>query len=315
MFVICGEALFDVFSLGDTPTGLTLDARIGGSPYNVAMGLSRLGQPAAFMGGVSTGFLGERLMRSLREEKVSTACVQLLDAPTTISLVGLNAAGVPSYSFYGAGCADRLLPRAALDSLPAETWALHFGSYAMVVDPVAETQRKLVEREYRNRLISYDPNVRLNVEPDLNRWRITLDWMAARTHLLKISDEDLNLLYPGEPPAKMAARWRHAGVSAVVLTRGGEGASVFTYRGEVRVPPVVVTVVDTVGAGDTFQAAMLTALSERDLLDAEAVREMSDDTWRDVLNFSARAAAITCSRRGADLPRRAELDTPLQIAR
>jgi len=315
MFVICGEALFDVFATGDTPTGLTLDARIGGSPYNVAMGLSRLGQASAFMGGVSQGFLGERLMRSLRDEKVSTACVQLLDAPTTISLVGLNAAGVASYSFYGHGCADRLLPRAALDTLPDTTRVIHFGSYAMVVDPVAETQRKLVEREYRDRLISYDPNVRLNVEPDLNRWRITLDWMAARTHLLKVSDEDLGLLYPGEPHAKLAARWRQAGVAVVVVTRGGEGAIAFTERGEVTVPPVAVKVIDTVGAGDTFQAAMLTALAERDLLDAQALREMSKDSWHEVLNFAARAAAITCSRRGADMPRRAELDTPLQMAR
>ncbi|HSI58001.1 MAG TPA: carbohydrate kinase [Ideonella sp.] len=315
MFVICGEALFDVFATGDTPTGMTLDARIGGSPYNVALGLARLGQPSAFMGGVSRGFLGERLMRSLRDENVSTACVQLLDAPTTISLVGLNAAGVASYSFYGHGCADRLLPRAALDTLPETTRAIHFGSYAMVVDPVAETQRKLVEREYRDRLISYDPNVRLNVEPDLNRWRITLDWMAARTHLLKVSDEDLGLLYPAEPHAKLAARWRHAGVAAVVVTRGGEGAIAFTERGEVKVPPVAVQVVDTVGAGDTFQAAMLTALAERDLLDPEALRELSKDGWHEVLSFAARAAAITCSRRGADLPRRAELNTPLQIAR
>lgn len=315
MFVICGEALFDVFATGDTPTGLSLDARIGGSPYNVAMGLARLGQASAFLGGVSQGFLGERLMRSLREEKVSTACVQLLDAPTTISLVGLNTAGVASYSFYGTGCADRLLPRAALDTLPADTRVIHFGSYAMVVDPVAETQRKLVEREYRDKLISYDPNVRLNVEPDLNRWRITLDWMAARTHLLKVSDEDLGLLYPGEPHPKLAARWRQAGVAVVVVTRGGEGAIAFTERGEVSVPPVAVKVVDTVGAGDTFQAAMLTALAERDLLDAEALRELSKDGWYEVLNFAARAAAITCSRRGADMPRRAELNAPMQMAR
>jgi fructokinase len=307
MFVVCGEALFDVFATGDTPTGMVLDARIGGSPFNVAVGLKRLGQRVAFLGGVSRGFLGERLLRSLREEGVSEQCVQLLDAPTTLSLIGLDAKGVPSYSFYGAGCADRLVPLSALDPLPAETRAIHFGSYAMVVEPVASTQRELVQREHGRRVIAYDPNVRLNVEPDLHRWRDTLDWMAARTHLLKVSDEDLALLYPGVPPAELAARWRAAGVAAVVVTRGGEGALAWTANTEVSIAPVKVNVIDTVGAGDTFQAAMLTALAERDVLSPAALRSVPAATWREVLSFAARAAAITCGRRGADLPRRHEV--------
>lgn len=307
MFVVCGEALFDVFAAGDTPTGMALDARIGGSPFNVAVGLKRLGQPVAFLGGVSRGFLGERLLRSLRDEGVSEQCVHLLDAPTTLSLIGLDAQGVPSYSFYGAGCADRLLPLSALGTLPPETRAIHFGSYAMVVDPVASTQRALVEREHGQRVIAYDPNVRLNVEPDLQRWRDTLDWMAARTHLLKVSDEDLALLYPGVPHAELAARWRAAGVAAVVVTRGGEGALAWAANTEVSIAPVKVSVIDTVGAGDTFQAAMLTALAERDLLSPAALREVPAATWSELLSFAARAAAITCGRRGADLPRRNEV--------
>jgi fructokinase len=300
--------VFDVFASGDTPTGMTLDARIGGSPFNVAVGLQRLGQRAAFMGGVSRGFLGERLMRALHDEGVSQQCVQMLGALTTLSLVGLDAQGVPSYSFYGAGCADRLLTMAALDTLPAETQAIHFGSYAMVVAPVAAVQRALVEREHGRRVIAYDPNVRLNVEPDLHVWRDALDWMAARTHVLKVSDEDLGLLYPGTALAELARRWRAAGVAAVVVTRGGKGASAWVQDVEVAIAPVPVTVVDTVGAGDTFQAAMLAALAERGLLSPTALPQVPADLWREVLGFAARAAAITCSRRGADLPRRAELD-------
>lgn len=307
MFVVCGEALFDVFAAGDTPTGLNLDARIGGSPFNVAVGLKRLGQPVAFLGGVSRGFLGERLLRALREEGVDERCVHPLDAPTTLSLIGVDAAGVPSYSFYGAGCADRLLPLAALDRLPPETLAIHFGSYAMVVAPTADTQRALVEREHHQRVIAYDPNVRLNVEPDLARWRDTLDWMAARTHLLKVSDEDLGLLYPGVAHGELAARWRAAGVAVVVVTRGGEGATGYTAEGEVPVAPVRVAVVDTVGAGDTFQAALLTALAERGVLSPAGLRGLPATTWAEVLGFAARAAAITCGRRGADLPRRGEV--------
>ncbi len=307
MFVVCGEALMDVFATSPTPTGMGLDARIGGSPFNVAVGLRRLGQEVAFFGGVSRGFLGERLMQALADEGISTDCTVRTDAPTTLSLVGLNAAGVPSYAFYGQGAADRELPLAALAQVPEHAKAFHFGSYAMVVEPVASTQRALVEREHQRSLIAYDPNIRLNVEPDLGRWHSTLQWMVPRTHVLKISDEDLGLLFPGASAADLAAQWLAQGVAWVVLTRGGEGASAWGPWGQINVPGVPVKVVDTVGAGDTFQAAMLAALDERHALSPQGVLGLSAAEANAVLRFAAQAAAVTCSRRGADLPRRAEL--------
>jgi fructokinase len=307
MFVVCGEALMDVFGGGDSAHGLLLDARIGGSPLNVAIGLARLAQPVAFFGAVSTGFLGQRLMRALRDEGVAVDAVTRLDAPTTLGLVGLDEAGVPSYAFYGHGCADRLLPLSALDTVPAAARAIHFGSYAMVVEPVAQTQRALVEREHRRCLIAYDPNIRLNVEPDIQCWRSTLQWMLPRTHLLKVSEEDLGLLYPGRAPAELAREWLAQGVAAVVVTHGAEGASAWRVGEQLRVEPLAVSVVDTVGAGDTFQAALLTGLAERGAQSREALRDMASAPWLQVLQFAARAAAITCSRRGADMPRRQEL--------
>lgn len=306
MIVVSGEALMDVFAGGQTPAGITLDARVGGSPLNVAIGLARLKQPVAFFGALSSGFLGDRLARALSEEGVDTACVSRLDAPTTLGLVGLDARGVASYAFYGEGAADRLLPLAALAQVPAAS-AYHFGSYAMVVEPVAGTQRALVEREHARSVIAYDPNVRLRVEPQVQRWRDALAWMLPRTHVLKISDEDLELLFPGAEPAQLAAAWQQAGVSLVVLTRGARGAEAWAGPHHVAVAPSPVTVVDTVGAGDTFQAALLTALAERSHLTPESLRRLSSEVLEQVLRFAAHAAAITCSRRGADLPRRHEL--------
>jgi fructokinase len=307
MFVVCGEALMDVFGGADTPGGVMLDARIGGSPLNVAIGLARLAQPVAFFGALSTGFLGQRLMRALRDEGVALDCVARVDAPTTLGLVGVDEAGVASYSFYGHGAADRLLPLQALAALPAAARAFHFGSYAMVVDPVAATQRALVEREHQRSLIAYDPNIRLNVEPDLGRWHDTLQWMLPRTHLLKVSDEDLGLLYPGCDAAALAGEWVARGVAWVVVTRGAHGAEAFSSHGTLAIAPVPSAVVDTVGAGDTFQAAMLVALAERGAAASDALRQLSLAGMKDVLDFAARAAAITCSRRGADMPRRIEL--------
>ena len=307
MIVVCGEALFDVFAVEDTPTGMTLDARVGGSPFNVAVGLARLAQPVCLLTQISRGFLGERLIRALNAEGVNTAAVQRSDAPTTLSLVGLDARGVPSYSFYGDGCADRLLTLAALDALPRGVQAINVGSYATVTGETANTQRALVEREHLRTLIAYDPNIRLNVEPDIAVWRDQISWMLPRTHLLKVSEEDLELVYPGVGPQDFAALALARSVACVVVTRGAQGAAAWTAGGQVKTAPVAIDVIDTVGAGDTFQAALLTWLAENEALTAASLASLSIDALRNALNFAARAAAITCSRRGADLPRRAEL--------
>ena len=312
MLMICGEALLDVFQGEATRTGMALDANVGGSPFNLAVGLARLGQPAALFTAISTGFAGERLMRTLVDEGVNTQAVARTDAPTTLSLIGLDAQGVPSYAFYGDGCADRLVTADDLQRVPAELTLVNLGSYASVVEPVASTQRALVERERARgaagALIACDPNIRLNVEPDLARWRAQFDWMLPRTDLLKVSDEDLDLLLPGTPIEAVAARALAAGVKLVVVTRGAQGAIGWDAQGRVAIDPVRVTVVDTVGAGDTFQAALITWAAEHGALTPVALGALSADALRSALQFAARAAAITCSRRGADMPRRSELN-------
>ena len=306
MIVVSGEALMDVFVTRHTSSGLSLDARVGGSPLNVAIGLARLGQRVAYFGALSQDFLGDRLMQALEDEGVANDCVARLDAPTTLSLVGLDAAGVPTYAFYGDGAADRGLPLDTLRHVPPAL-AFHFGSYSMVVEPVATTQRALIERECQRSVIAYDPNIRLNVEPDIQRWRQALLWMLPRTALIKISDEDLGLVYPGQATEDLARHWLAAGVALVVVTRGAQGAWAWTAAQHVVSTPTAVSVVDTVGAGDSFLAALLTALAERQLLTRTALSSLSRPDLEAALNFATRAAAITCSRRGADLPRRAEL--------
>jgi fructokinase len=306
MIVVCGEALMDVFDAGASATGQRLDARIGGSPFNVAIGLARLAQPVAFGGALSRDFLGRRLRRALADEGVDLVGVHEVDAPTSMCLIGLDANGVPAYGFVGERGACRQWPLTALAHVPAAA-ACHFGSYAMVVAPTADTQRALVERERGRALISYDPNVRLTVEPALERWREVLAWMLPRTQLLKVSEEDLGLLFPGVAPETLAAGWLDAGVRLAVVTRGAEGALGFTRAGRVAIAPVPTALVDTVGAGDTFQAALLAGLAERGRLAATGLDTIGLDEVEALLGFAARAAAITCSRRGADLPRRSEI--------
>jgi fructokinase len=307
MFVVCGEALMDVFAAGATPSGLALDARVGGSPFNVAVGLARLQQPVALLAALSRDFLGDRLLCALTDEGVDTRAIHRVDAPTTLSLVGTRSSGVPSYSFLGHGGADRQLPADACSHLPQGIAALQVGSYAMVVEPIASTLRQLVERERHHTLVCFDPNVRLNVEPDLARWRHVLQWMLSRAHVLKISEEDLALLHPELDPQGFASIALAEGTQLVIVTRGADGAMGWTAQAQVNVAPVPVDVIDSVGAGDTFQAALLAWLAENDVLHAPAIAALTPGGLRNALEFASRAAAITCSRRGADLPRRCGL--------
>jgi fructokinase len=246
------------------------------------------------------------LLKALRDEGVGVDAIRRLDAPTTLALVGLDPDGVPSYAFYGEGAADRMLPASALEQLQSAQ-AFHFGSFSMVVEPVASTLRALVEREHARSVIAYDPNVRLHVEPSLECWRAALAWMLPRTHLLKISDEDLRLLFPEADASALAADWLRAGVTLVVVTHGARGASAWTAAYQAQIEAAPVAVVDTVGAGDAFQAALLTALAERGLLTVAGLRSLAPDSIHEVLQFATQAAGITCSRHGADLPQRGEL--------
>ena len=308
MFVVCGEALFDLFpEETDDKSRLLFDARIGGSPFNVAVGLARMGRRSALLTGLSTDFLGEKLASALRAEGVATDFLIRKSAPTTLSLVGVGADGSPEYAFYGTGAADRLVEASELPAFPDTIIGVHFGSYSIAVPPVADALIDLARREKGRRFLSLDPNVRLNVERDVPTWRRRVEAMAAQVDLLKISLEDIEALYPDETPEHLAARWLEAGVGLVVVTRGGGGIFGAAARVAAEIPVAPVEVVDTVGAGDAFQAALLTALDERDMASRAALDAMDRGTLSRLLGFAVRAAAKTCARRGADLPLRAEL--------
>lgn len=306
MIVVCGESLFDLFVESDRGAGFSLEARPGGSPFNVAIGLARLGQPVAFLGGISQDFMGARLMRVLDAEGVETQFIQRPPLPTTLSVVGAGADGLPAYAFYGDG-ADRALALAEIPPLGRDVRAIHFGSFSTVVEPAASAIEALLRRESPLRLISYDPNIRTTIVSDLDVWRRKLLELLPFVHLLKISTEDFFLLFPGRDPESVAREWMASGVRLVVLTRGAAGASAWTAAHGIDLPAITVPVVDTVGAGDSFQAAILAALAEMGRLEPDALAAIGIDGLRDLLAFAANAAAITCSRRGADMPLRTQL--------
>ncbi|HEX6119519.1 MAG TPA: carbohydrate kinase [Dongiaceae bacterium] len=310
MILTCGDALFDLFAKpGTSDSGLALDARVGGSPLNVGVALSRLGQPSALLAKVSTDPFGRRLLAHLRSEGVDTSLVVRTSAPTTLAVVALDDKGVPAYSFYILGTADRSLEQAELPAkLPDAIRVIHIGSYSTALEPTASSLEALVRRERSRRFISYDPNVRPSIVPDPELWRRRVAAFTAQAHLVKASVEDISFLYPGASADGVLTDWLARGASIAVATMGEVGAMAVTRHGvAARAGSLAAKVVDTVGAGDTFQAALLTWLAEHGRLSSDGIANLSADDLGALLRFAARAAAITCSRRGADMPRRAEL--------
>jgi fructokinase len=307
MFFVCGEALFDLFLRPSVAGELCFDAVPGGSPFNVGLGLARLGQKAEFFAGLSSDLMGRRLAAFMAKEGIGSAYAIRSGRPTALSIVALDADGSADYAFYGDFPAYSAVTEADLPALEPDLRVIHMGSIATVLEPVASALAALAERECRRRLIAYDPNVRPTIEPDLDIWRRTFERLTAAAHLIKVSAEDLAMLYPGLTHADTARQLLERGARLVVITRGSEGASGWTRNSHATSLARPVEVVDTVGAGDSYQSALLAGLAEMGCTGPEALDALDRDSLARLLEFAGEAAALTCGRRGADLPRRAAI--------
>ncbi|MDO0928236.1 carbohydrate kinase [Streptomyces sp. TG1A-8] len=300
MIVVAGEALIDLVPQGRGALA-ELKPALGGGPYNTAVALGRLGSPTAFCSRTSRDAFGEALLDGLREAGVDVSEVQRGPEPTTLAVATIDAGGSAAYSFYVDGTADRLFTAPA--GLPAGTRAVSFGTCSLVLEPGASAYEELMRTAAAQGLFTaLDPNVRAGLIPDADAYRARFrNWLPWVT-LLKLSAEDAEWL--GGTPRE----WLAAGPSAVVVTRGGDGLTAHTRDGgEYSVPGEKVDVVDTIGAGDTVNAALLHGLSAQDALSRDAVAALDGDGWGRLLRFAARAAAVTCSRAGAEPPYAAEL--------
>ena len=309
MFLCCGEALIDVFSNhNDETNNLSLVARPGGTPYNVAIAIARLDGKAALLTGISSDSLGQHLYQSLKNESVVTDYLIRRQNPTALSLISVDHAGQPGYTFYGLNCADSSITRQMFPTIGSDVAGLHFASYSIVMPPAADAFLELAS-ELNDRFISIDPNVRPTVFPNLDTWRAQIDRFAEFAQLLKVSTEDLQYLYPSVAVETIVERYLTKGVKLVVITDGDQAVSAWTENCQVvRVKPLPTKVVDTVGAGDTFQAALLVKLFEMGAGNPEAAIEaLDEDQIHDLLSFANQAARLTCLKRGADSPHRSEL--------
>ncbi|NEE01671.1 carbohydrate kinase family protein [Phytoactinopolyspora halotolerans] len=309
--VVAGEALIDLVA---EPGGVYRPVP-GGSPANVAVGLARLGARTQLLARLGSGAFGRLIREHLEDNRVGLDHAIDADEPATLAVVSLDAAGHATYDFYAEGTADwQWSPDELPDPLPAGTVALCTGSIAAARQPGSPAILQLLrrERERGTAAIVLDPNLRPALLGPPEDVREQWDTLIDLADVVKVSDEDLAWLVPGTGTAEIAKSWAERGPALVVVTRGGDGSVAATAGGTtVEIAAAPVDVVDTVGAGDSFTSGLVDSLRLRGLLGADARQRLAAlgaEELRPILERSARIAAITCGRRGADPPTAAEVD-------
>ena len=307
MILSAGEALIDMLPRIATSGEACFAPYAGGAVMNTAIALGRLGAPSAFFSGVSNDMLGEILAETLAASKVETRFLARSGRPTTVAFVKL-VNGQATYAFYDEGTAGRMLATADLPALPPEVSTIFVGGISLVNDPAASTYEALQAREAASRVTMIDPNIRPGfIAGKEAEYRARIERMIARADLVKLSDEDLHWLM-GEGDLTTLARGILAkGPKAVFITEGANGARAVTATQDRFVPAHKVTVADTVGAGDTFNAGVLCALHEAGALTKARVAALTDAELDAALSLGVASAAITVSRPGANPPWRNEL--------
>jgi len=315
MIICIGESLIDFVPISQPTNGDESGAAslpeyrpvAGGCPYNCAISAARLGAKVAFVGTVSTDFFGDQLLSRLGDNTVDTSMIHRVDHPTTLAFVKKSPSGSARYAFYTISAADRAFSAEHVPvPIPAHA-IVQIGSISLIADPEGATILDLAERERGRRIIAFDPNIRDTLITDEDDYRRRVDRALAATTVLKTSDEDLEWIYPGVSLDEAVRRVRRKGVELVVVTRGSEGSAAYTASRTVTVAAIDVEVSDTIGAGDSFLAALLVWLDEAGVVEPGSVGGLSIDELTEALEFASRVSAVTCTRVGAEPPYRSEL--------
>jgi len=301
MIISCGESLIDMLPRTSEQGESMFAPVVGGAVFNTAKALGRLGEASGYFCCLSNDAFGEMLCSALEEANVSYELCPRSDLPTALALVSLNN-GSASYSFHFSDTAGFSLKQEDLPIFPEDVKGLHFGGISLIAEPCGAAYEALLLRECQQRLISIDPNIRPGSITDEAVYRKRIEGMLAQSHIIKVSDEDLEWLCPGQEVEQAVQPWLNANALLVVVTRGEHGASVFTRNFTSTVPAVPAVVVDTVGAGDTFVAGLWAGLRAEGLIDKETLVGAEQAAVERAVAYAQQAASISVSRAGADSP-------------
>jgi fructokinase len=306
VIVIGGEALVDLVDDGGKPRSVA-----GGGPFNTAIAFGRLDVPVGFLGTISRDADGLMLAQRLIDSRVDTSVVRWSDAPTPRAVVHHLSDGRNEYTFHLDGTALVDLPVDELPALPEQAWAVYVGTLALAIDPPASAFEALVDREAGPRQVILDPNVRPEIFGDVDVYRRRFERLARLADVVKLSDDDAAWIYPDCSVEYVLRLILDFGPRVVAVTRGENGAVAGSSDGAVDVAGIPVEVVDTVGAGDSFGAALVTALVDEGVFGPDAVRAPDTAALTRATAYAVAASAVTCTRTGAAPPSREEIDAQL----
>lgn len=301
MIVCCGEALIDMLPRDTTAGEKGFAPYAGGAIFNTAIALGRLGIETGFFTGLSDDMFGDILRQTLSDSNVDFSLCATLPLHTTLAFVKL-VDGHATYAFFDENTAGRMITGDNLPVLSDACEALHFGAISLIPEPCGSTYEGLMARESLKRVISFDPNIRPGFIPDRESHLGRMNRMAAMSDIIKFSDEDIAWFGMQGDHDELAAEWLKRGPKLVIITKGADGAVAYSAAHKVTVSGERVAVVDTVGAGDTFDAGVLASLQLAGLLTKNAVASLSEKAIHDALTLGAKAAAVTVSRAGANPP-------------
>jgi len=302
MLISCGDALTDFVPTKNADGREAVMPAVGGSCLNVAIGIARLGAPTSFVGGISTDLFGRMIADHAAASNVELSLATRSDHQTALAFVRI-VAGESHYAFYDAETATRnwTFPRGSIPFDKVE--AVHVGSTTLVNDHGAAETKALIDDAKASSTISFDPNCRPNLVKDKPAYLARMAEFAASADLVKMSDVDFAYLYGEEPYQQRASAMLEQGSSLVVITRGNNGAIAWQAKtGQIEVEAPKIEVADTIGAGDSFQAALLFALHKQGRLARSQLKGISADELRRALSLAANCAGLTCTRPGADPP-------------
>jgi fructokinase len=297
MITVTGEALIDLVIDDDGCPR----PRPGGGPFNTARTIGRLGLAPAFLGRLSRDGFGRQLRARLEQDGVTLAVPQLADTPTTLAVVDVDGAGAPRYRFYLAGTSSAALEYPLLTAaLPAGLTALHAGTLALVMEPIATSIERLITTGLPpGALVMIDPNCRPGAIADRSAYLARLARILRHADVVKVSTEDLAYLYPGATADAAGAVLLGQGPRLVLVTDGPRPARAFLPGQELSIDVPAVQVVDTIGAGDAFGGAFLAWWSGNELTKSDLRRP---GPVRGALRAAAEVASVTCTRAGAEPP-------------
>ena len=308
MIICCGESLIDMISVANAGNESVYAGLTGGAIFNTSIALGRLDVPVGLISGVSTDLFGEKIKKDLTESNVNIKLLIRNEKPTTLAFVDVKN-GQANYTFYDENSAGNSIHYSDFPNIPKIANTLCFGGISLCTEPAASAYEKLFIQEIKNKVLFLDPNIRSTFISDEISYRKRLNKMISSSDILKVSDEDLDwIVTSGSSINEKIEKLHNLGAKLIIVTKGAEGVAAYVKNKKViNLPAQKVNVIDTVGAGDTFNAGFLAKLSNLKLLSKSNIKNLSSKQISMALEYGIKAASITVSRKGANPPLLSEI--------